>query len=130
MDNAYKFMIRMMKYSFFIFIFELILIVILSKTPKQHALGLLLGYALNLAFFRVMYLNAKSKVEMPAKRAVSYTRLNYAARMAIMALFFYMTIKSPHLSFLTAVIGTFTIKLAIYVSTIFDAIRSKKKKLS
>lgn len=130
MDSAYKFMIRMIKYSFFIFLFELILIVIFSKTPSQHAFGLLLGYILNILFFRVMYLNAKSKVEMPAKRAVAFTRINYAARMAITGLVFYLSIKSPYLSFLTTIIGTFTIKIAIYVSAIFDAIRSKKEKLS
>ncbi len=130
MDSAYKFMIRTIKYSFFIFLFELVLIAIFSKTTSQHVFGLILGYVLNVLFFRVMYLNVKSKVEMSKKKAITFTRINYVARMAITALVFYLAIKSPYLSFLTCVIGVFTIKIAIYVSTAFDWFRSEKEKLS
>lgn len=126
MDNAYKFMIRIMKFSAFVFLFELFLIGIFFDEPLMYIIGLVLGYALNLIFFRVMYLNVKSKLEMESKRAIIFTRINYAVRMIITGLLFFVVIKSNKISLLTCVIGLLNVKIAIYVSVIYDAIIKKK----
>lgn len=126
MDNAYKFMIRIMKFSVFVFLFELFLIGIFFDEPLMYIIGLVLGYALNLIFFRVMYLNVKSKLEMESKRAIIFTRINYAVRMIITGLLFFVVIKSNKISLLTCVIGLLNVKIAIYVSVIYDAIIKKK----
>lgn len=126
MDNAYRFMIRTMKFSIFVFLFELFLITLFFKKPLTYVVGLILGYSLNLLFFRAMYLNVKSKIEMESKKAIIFTRVNYAVRMIITGLFFYLAIKSPKISLLTCVIGLLNIKIAIYVSVIYDAFSKQK----
>lgn len=127
MDNAYKFMIRTMKFSVFVFLFELFVVSVFFGEPLKYIIGLILGYCLNLLFFRVMYLNVKSKIEMESKKAIVFTRINYAVRMFITGLLFYVAIKSPKISLLTCVIGLLNVKIAIYVSTIYDAFGKKKE---
>ncbi|MDO5026853.1 MAG: ATP synthase subunit I [Tissierellia bacterium] len=130
MDNAYKFMIRTMKFSIFVFLFELLIIILASDKPMPYMTGLALGYALNLIFFRVMYLNVKSKLEMDTKKAKVFSMINYLARMIITGLFFYVAIMSDKVSFLTSIIAMFNVKIAIYVSVIYDAFVDRKEELS
>lgn len=119
-------MAKTIKYSFAIFIFEAILIFVFGNPPMKYLGGLLLGYVFNLIFFRIMYLNAKSKVEMQAKRAKRFSIINYTARYAITGVILYIAAVSPKLSLLTCFIGLLSIKLAIYVSTIVDYFKSAK----
>ncbi len=130
MDNAYKFMIRTMKFSIFVFLFELVIIILAFDKPLPYITGLVLGYALNLVFFRVMYLNVKSKIEMHSKKAKTFSMINYLARMIITGLLFYVAIMSDKISFFTCIIAMFNVKIAIYVSVIYDAFVDKKEKLS
>lgn len=126
MDSVQKFMLRIVRYSLGLFIIESLLIFIFVQDPLKYFLGLLLGYVFNLIFFRLMYLNAKSKVEMGVKGAKSFTRINYMVRYLITGVIFYVAAVHPKLSLLTCFIGLLNIKMAIYVSAFYDFLKSKK----
>lgn len=96
--------------------------------PMKYILGLLFGYAFNLVFFRLMYLNISKAMDMTEDKAKSYITVNYIARYIISGFVLLIAASYSYLNIFTCFIGLLSIKLVIHLRNFYLTLKSSMKK--
>lgn len=95
--------------------------------PKKYVYGMIFGTGINLLNFRLMSLTLSKAVELPQHKVMPYVVANYFARYLIYATVLGIAAFADYLSFLTAILGIFMVKIIIISDTFYDIIVKKKK---
>lgn len=95
------------------------------KEPKPLVLGYIFGTSISVLGFKLLELTINKAVNMTPKKASSYAFSQYLIRYFIYAIVLTISALADYLSFVTAVIGLFMIKIVIITHTIYDSFSNK-----
>ena len=112
-----------------IFVLILIGLMFLSfKEPKFYVLGFIFGASINILCFLLLNITLKKAVQMEPSKAYGYATANYFIRYFIYFIVLTISIIADYLSFITTVLGMFTIKIVILSKAFYDTIKRRINK--
>lgn len=104
------------------------IILLILPNPKQYIYGLAFGTIINVLNFRLMGLTFEKSVNMPQNKAVGYVVVNYIIRYLIYGVMLTISAVADYISFYTAILGLFMVKIVILSSPFYDMIFNRSKK--
>lgn len=104
------------------------IILLILPNPKQYIYGLAFSTSINVLNFRLMGITFERSVNMPQNKAVGYVVTNYFIRYIIYGIMLTVSAVADYISFYTAILGLFMVKIVILSSPFCDKIFSRSKK--
>lgn len=105
----------------------LILILLLSNSPKEMITGLLFGSIISVLNFKLLAISLQKSVNYSVGKAQAYSSAQYSVRMFIVAVVLFVSVKSAHISVIGTTIGLLSTKFAILGKTILiDKLKRKE----
>ena len=105
----------------------MILLLITSTFNKPMILGLVFGTIIAVLNFRLLAITLQKSLTMPVSRAQIYSGTQYMMRMIVTGVVLLVSIKSPNLNIIGAVIGLLGPKFVILAKTLLiDKLKRKE----
>ncbi len=108
----------MLKALLFSFILSVFIIVILPD-PKKHVYGLVFSTLITILNFRLMCISIEKAICMSQKKIRAFIATNYGIRTFIYGIVLAIAFIADYLSFYTAIIGLFSIRIIIFIDVFF-----------
>ena len=100
---------------FLIFLGILLIVAMITK-HIEYALGLVLGYVINIVIFKVITLTVDALLTLGNKTSVVLVMFSFFIRLFIYGIGFYIAVKFPSFfSLFTVALGYFMIKLSVHI---------------
>ena len=113
-----------------VIVYNFIVVILLLTTStfsKPMILGLVFGTIIAVLNFRLLAITLQKSVTMPASRAQIYSSTQYMMRMIVTGVVLLVSIKSPNLNIVGAVIGLLGPKFVILAKTLLiDKLKRKE----
>ena len=103
-----------------------ILMIFLSKSPKEMIIGLLFGSIIAILNFRLLAISLQKSVTYPPAKAQIYSTIRYTIRMIIVGVVLFVSAKSPHINIIGTTIGLLSTKFSILGKTVVDKLKRKE----
>lgn len=107
-------------------IVESIILLIFFENFIPLFLGLILGGAISIIFFRTIYLNILYAIEKTEAQAKRFMTINYIVRYFISGLVLFVSGRSDYLNIFTCLIGLLTIKFTLYIYNLTSFFKERK----
>ncbi len=104
------------------------IILLIFPNPKQYIYGLVFSTSINVLNFRLMGITFEKALNMSQKRIMPYIMSQYLLRYFIYAIMLIVSAVADYISFYTAILGLFMVKIVILSSPFCDKIFSRVKK--
>lgn len=98
------------------------------NNPKPYVLGFIFGSGINILSFLLLNNTLKKAVKMEPSKAYGYATANYMVRYFIYFIVLAISIIADYLSFITTILGFFTIKVVILSKAFYDTIKGRIQK--
>jgi hypothetical protein len=87
--------------------------------------GLVLGAAGSGVYFLLMGYRVRRAAELPADKAVAYTRAGWIVRLSFIVLILVLSLKIPQVNFPAAVLGLFSLQIVLIVNAVLTVAGAK-----
>lgn len=123
-----NYVFQIIKKAFILILIIIGLMLFSIKNPKPYVLGFIFGSGINILSFLLLNNTLKKAVQMDPSKAYGYATANYMVRYFIYFIVLGISIVADYLSFITTILGLFTIKIVILSKAFYDTIKGRVKK--
>lgn len=118
-----NFIFQIIKKVFILILIVIGVIFISLNNPKPYVLGFIFGSSIDILTFILLNNTLKKAVKMEPSKAYGYATANYMVRYFIYFIVLAISIIADYLSFITTILGLFTIKTVILSKAFYDTIK-------